>query len=137
MQCTAMMPCSLRVSLAAAAAVADSGNVAMRAGRLAVDSIALDGESFLGVVSGLVHLLRAKELFLGVAALPAVTPVANQVVEQPALEVQARSDAHSEVVEVHLVAVLVGEEERQVAGDGEQEVVVEWWELGECVAKLL
>lgn len=121
------MPCSLRVSLAAAAAVADSGNVAVRAGWLAIDGIALDGESFLSVVTGLVHLLRAKELLLGVAALPAVTPVANQVVEEPTLEVQAWSDAHSEVVEVHLVAVLVGEEERQVAGDGEEEIVVEGW----------
>ena len=82
-------------------------------------------------------LLLIELLLLGPAALPTVAPIPDQVVEEPALKVKTRSNADGEVVEIHAVTLLVRQEETEVTGDGEEQVVVERWELGESVAELL
>jgi hypothetical protein len=85
----------------------------------------------------LVLYLHLEVLLLREAALPALLPGADEIVEEPALEVQTWPDADGEVVEIHAVAVLVREEKREVACDCEEEVVVEWWEVGQGILELL
>ena len=55
----------------------------------------------------LMLLLELQIFLLCGASLPALLPRSDEVVEQPALEVKARSDTDGEVVEVHAVAILV------------------------------
>jgi len=82
-------------------------------------------------------LLLIELFLLGPATLPAVAPVANKIIEEPTLQVETRSDADREVVEVHAVTLLVRKEQAQVAGDCEEQVVVEGRKLGESVTELL
>lgn len=96
---------------------------------------AAGGRRHVGWVSQ--ALLFIKLFLLGPAALPAVAPVTNQIVEEPALQVKTRANADRQVVQVHAVTLLVGEEQAQMAGDCEEQVVVEWRKLGESVAELL
>ena len=78
-------------------------------------------------------VLLGEGLFFGPAALPAVTPVADEELEAEAVDAEAGLEADAEILVVHAVLVDVGVEETEVARDGEEEVVVPWWQLGECV----
>lgn len=55
-------------------------------------------------------LLFLEGTFFSPAALPAVPPVPNEIVEQPSLNPEAGTDTDGEVVEVHTILVLVGDE---------------------------
>lgn len=90
--------------------------------------------NFVGIVAVFDEPLDVEILFLGEATLPAMPPITDQIVEEPSLQVQARPDADRQVVEIHLVAVLVGKQQRQVTGYGEQEIIVERWKLREGIA---
>jgi len=96
---------------------------------------AAGGRRHVGRVSQ--ALLLVKLLLLSPTSLPTVAPVPDQVVKQPTVQVKTRSNADREVVEVHTVALLVGEKQAQVAGDSKEEVVVERRKLREGVAKFL
>ena len=57
---------------------------------------------------------------LGLATLPAVSPVANQEAEAVRIDLHARLEADAEVLEIHLVLVGVSKEKREMAGDGKE-----------------
>lgn len=82
-------------------------------------------------------LFGFKVVFLGKAALPAVAPITHEVIEEPSLQLEAWADANAKVVKVHLVRLLVGQEETEMARNGEEEVVVERWQLGQSVTEFL
>ena len=68
------------------------------------------------------------------AALPALAPVAYEELEAPAFELDAGQEADAQVAEVHLVLVRVVVQQADVAGYGEEDVVVVGREVGEGVA---
>jgi hypothetical protein len=77
--------------------------------------------------------LLCEVLLLGPAALPAVSPVQNQELETERVDLDCRLEADAKVVVVHLVEFGAGVQQADVAGDGEEEVVVERGEFGQFV----
>ncbi len=59
------------------------------------------------------------EFLFRIAALPAMSPVADEVVEKPPLKIQTWSDADGQVVQIHLVSFLMRQQQAQMACDGE------------------
>jgi hypothetical protein len=51
------------------------------------------------------------------------------------IDSQSGLEADAQIAEIHLVLVREGVEEREMAGDGEQKVIVEWGELRELIAE--
>ena len=98
---------------AAAAAVDVAVDLSRCARRALIVRCAVASGWWLGLLclTLLVFLLRVQVLLLRVAALPAQLPGADEVVKEPALQFEAGSDADGEVVEVHAVAVLVGQQQ--------------------------
>ena len=78
------------------------------------------------------ELLR-EVLLLGPAALPAVSPVQNQELETERVDLDRGLEADTKVVVVHLVELGARMKQTDVAGDGEEEVVVERGEFGQLV----
>lgn len=74
---------------------------------------------------------------LGPAALPAVSPVAYQEFETECVNLHARLEANAKIAEVHFVLVGVCQKEAEVAGDGEEEVVVKRRQVRELVDEQL
>ena len=110
--------------------------------RLCVDELLfvefLLATHFLCFLSIFLNLeFRCQVFFLGPAALPAFTPVADEEVEAERVDLHAGLEADAEVAIVHFILVDVGVQQAQVTGDGEEEIVVEWWELREFVLEHL
>jgi hypothetical protein len=59
------------------------------------------------------------------AALPAVLPIHHQELKAEGVDFQTGLEADAQVAVVHFVLVREGGEEGEVAGDGEEEIVVE------------
>ncbi len=78
-------------------------------------------------------VLLDEGLLLGPAPLPAIAPVADKEVEAEGVDAEAGLEADAEVFVVHAVLIDVGVQQAEVAGDGEEEVVVPGWEGGEGV----
>lgn len=78
-------------------------------------------------------VLGADILLFSLTTLPAISPITNKEFKAEGVDFHARLEADAEVAEIHLVFLGVGEEEGEVAGDGEEEVIVEGGEGGELV----
>lgn len=65
-------------------------------------------------------------VFLSPTALPAIAPVQNQELETESINLDGRLEADAKVVIVHLVELGARVQQTDMAGDGEEEVVVEW-----------
>jgi len=59
------------------------------------------------------------------ATLPALAPLADQEFEAESIDLHTWLETDAEISEVHLVFVRVGEEETEMASDGEEEIIVE------------
>ncbi len=63
-------------------------------------------------------------LFLRPTSLPTISPVADQELEAETVDSQTRLEADAEVGVIHFVFLHVGVQQAQVAGDGEEQVVI-------------
>ena len=86
----------------------------------------------------LIHLfLFLQILLLRPASLPAILPVADKELETEGIDSHTRLEADAQIAVVHLVLVHIGMEEIEMAGDGEQKVVVVGREFGEFILQHL
>lgn len=93
---------------------------------------------FRSLLLQLIHfLLLLGKLLFSPAALPAVLPVADKELETEGIDSHTRLEADAQIAIVHLVLVHIGMEEIEMAGDGEQKVVVVGRELGEFILQHL
>lgn len=75
------------------------------------------------------HVFLLCVLGFGLAAFPAVAPIADEEFKAEGVDFHAGLETDAQVAEVHFVFLRVREEEREMAGDGEEEVVVEGREI--------
>jgi len=68
-------------------------------------------------------------VIFGDTASPAQAPVSDESVENAAIKLQRLVEATIQVVQSHLVLVLILEQQAEMASDGEKEIVVEWWKM--------
>ncbi len=80
-------------------------------------------------------MLRVR--LLGLASLPVIPPVADQELEAESVDFHAWLEANAQISEIQFVLLGVSEKEGQVASYGEEEIVVEWREIGELIDKHL
>lgn len=76
-------------------------------------------------------------LSFSLATLPTISPVADEELEAEGINLHARLEANAQVSIIHLVLLGVRKEKREVAGNGEEEVVVEGREVREFVDEQL
>ena len=69
--------------------------------------------------------LFCQVFLLGPAALPAIAPVQNQELETERINFNSGLKANAQVIVVHLVEFRAGVQQTDMAGDGEEEIVVE------------
>jgi hypothetical protein len=81
--------------------------------------------------------LFSQVVFLCPTALPAVAPIQNKELEAESVNLDGRLEADAQIIVVHLVELGAGVQQADVAGNGEEEVIVEWRELGELVLEHL
>ena len=78
----------------------------------------------------LIHLpFNLEVLFLCPAALPAVFPVTDQKLETEGVYLHAGLEANTKIAVIHLILIDIRMEEVEMAGDGEEEIVVIWGEF--------
>ena len=58
------------------------------------------------------------------ATLPTILPITDKEVEAESIDLHTRLETNAKIAIVHLVLVDIGVKEVQVAGDGEQKVVI-------------
>jgi len=76
-------------------------------------------------------------LIFSLATLPTISPVADKEFEAEGINLHARLEADAQVSVIHFVLLGVRKEKREVAGNGEEEVVVEGGEVREFVDEQL
>lgn len=82
-------------------------------------------------------VLLFNKLSLVGAALPAVSPIANQEFEAKGIDFHARLEADAQVSKVHFILVRVSEKQAEMACNGKKQVVVEWGKIRELVDEQL
>lgn len=70
-------------------------------------------------------------------ASPAQSPVSDQSVEDTAVKFERLVEATVQVIQSHLVLVLVLEQQTEMTSDGEEKVVVERWQMLKLTAQYL
>lgn len=78
------------------------------------------------------HLVCQEILFCP-ASLPAVSPVQNQELKTEGVNLDGWLETDAQVVVVHLVEFGTRMQKTDVAGDCEQEIIVEWRKLGQLI----
>jgi len=81
--------------------------------------------------------LVCQEILLCPAPLPAVPPVQNQKLKAECINLDGRLETYTQVVVVHLVELGARMQQTDVAGDREQEIIVERGELGQLILEHL
>lgn len=71
------------------------------------------------------------------ASLPAVTPIENKELEAESVDLDGWLEADTQVVIVHFVELRTRVQKADVAGDGEEQIVVEGWQLGKLILQHL
>lgn len=72
-----------------------------------------------------VVILLDKVIIFGDTTSPAQAPVSNKSIEDAAIEFKRLVETTVQVVQSHLVLVLILEQQAEMAGDGEKKIVVE------------
>lgn len=81
-----------------------------------------------------IHLFFYLQVFLFCpTTLPAVLPVTDQEVEAIGIDLHTWLKAYTKVAVIHLVLFDIGVKKVEVAGDGEEKVVMVGWQLREFV----
>lgn len=70
------------------------------------------------------HTLDFQELLFGPTPLPTIFPVADKEIEAKGVDLHTRLETDAQIAVVHLVLVDVRMEEVEMAGNGEEEIVV-------------
>lgn len=76
-------------------------------------------------------------LVLVFAALPAISPVADQKLETECINLHTGLETNAQVLEVHLVLVRMSQQKTEMTGDGKEEIILEWREVGKFVNQKL
>lgn len=79
-------------------------------------------------------ILLDKVIVLGHTTSPAQAPVSNKSIEDASIEFERLIETTVQVVQGHLVLVLILEQQAQMAGDGEKKIVVERRKMLELAA---
>ncbi len=61
----------------------------------------------------------------------------HEILEADTIDLECGLEAYAEIAITHSVLVGVGDEEAEVAGDGEKEIVVPWRKVGELILEPL
>ena len=71
--------------------------------------------------------LVSKIVLFSPAALPAIAPIQYQELKAESIDLDGRLETNAQVVVVHLVELGARVQQTDMAGDGEEQVVVEGW----------